>query len=83
MFACERCGHRMDIEETSNKPVPGQCHRERQCPKCDFVCRTTEVSDVAYKEAVHKAALELAKVRVADHLEILGLSSTGDKKQHS
>ncbi len=69
----------MDVEETSKKCDPGRCRRERQCPKCGYVCQTTEVSDAAYKEAVRKAAIALARVMVADLREILG---TGKKKRH-
>ena len=53
MFLCEKCGkeREMEVQETGNKPDPGRCRRERQCV-CGHVCKTTEVSDAAYKSAV-------------------------------
>lgn len=78
MYTCERCASPMDIEVTSNKRE-SKCRRTRQCPRCGRVSETTEISTEAFNTLLEKRAMELAKKKLADTLELLGIRMP---KQH-
>lgn len=81
MFPCPRCKGKAEVADNLKSNGASQ-RRERECLSCHFTFTTTEVADSVYKAAVEKRAIELAKKKVAETFEILGIDSTGNKKRH-